>query len=105
MNTIEYGEHCYGSYVTVDGEDLHQHEYDERGEEYIKQLKLKLVNELPKIVDRLSTYDLKIIAEIITQNNSDWEYDEENSGTNTCDQCGNYNYNQIYERSVSPQNK
>ena len=98
MNTIEYGEHCYGSYVIVDGENLHHHEYDDRGEEYIRQLKLKLVNELPNIVDRLSTYDLKIIAEIIAQNNSDWEYDEEKSSNRTCDQCGNYNYKEIYTR-------
>lgn len=99
MNTIEYGEHCYGLYVIIDGENLHHYEYDDRGEEYIKQLKLKLVNELPNVVDRLSTYDLKIIAEIITQNNSDWEYDEEHSrDAKSCDQCGNYNYNEIYIR-------
>jgi hypothetical protein len=101
MNTIEYGEHCYGSYVIVDGENLHYSEYDDRGEEYIRQLKLKLVSELPNIVDNLSTYDLKILAEIITRNNSNWEYDEVGSSNgSSCEQCGNYNYNDRYNRKI-----
>jgi hypothetical protein len=99
METIEYGKHCFGTFVRINGEDLHIHEYDERPEEYVRELKLKLINELSKIVDRFSLYDLQTIAEIITQNNNDWEYDEELSRSHTCDQCGDYNYNEKYNRS------
>lgn len=98
MNTIEYGETCFGSFVIIDGENVHQHEYDERSDEYIHQLKLKMVNELPNIIDRLSIFELKQIAEIITLNNSQWEYDEEKSRHGSCDQCGDYNNNDVYNR-------
>jgi len=97
METIEYGEHCYGSYIIIDDENLDLYENDKENE-YNHQLKLKLVNELPNVIDRLSIHELKQIAEIITQNNSDWEYDEHLSKTSTCDQCGNYNYNERYRR-------
>jgi hypothetical protein len=99
MEEIEYGQHCFGSYIIVDGENLNFGEYDTRSEEYIRELKIKFLNELPNIVDRLSVYDLKTIAEIITQNNNDWEYDEEESKSSSCDQCGNYNYNEKYRRT------
>lgn len=98
METIEYGNHCFGSFLEIDGENLQLNEYDTRSEQSIKELKLKLVNELPKIVDRLNNYDLRTIAEIITQNNNEWEYDEEQSRSSQCDQCGNYNYNEKYRR-------
>lgn len=98
MNVIEYGEHCYGSYVIIDGENINQSEFDDRSDEYIRQLKLKLINELPNVVDNLSSYQLRHIAEIITQNNSDWDFDEDGSRSNKCDQCGNYNYSEVYRR-------
>jgi hypothetical protein len=101
MKTIEYGEHCFGTFVEIDGEDLHLHEYDERGEEYIKQLKLKLINELVNMVDVLSSYELKQIAEIVTQNNSKWECDQDRSRSGeSCDQCGNWNYKETYNKNI-----
>jgi hypothetical protein len=98
MQVIEYGESCFGSFLIIDGENINPHEYDERGDEYINQLKLKLVNELPNVIDKLSIYDLKKIAQLIVENNSDWEYNEDGSKTSTCEQCRNYNYNEIYTR-------
>jgi hypothetical protein len=99
MEVIEHGESCFGSFIRIDGESLELQENDERGEEYIRQLKIKLIRELETIVDQINSHDLRRIAEIITQNNSNWEYIEEESDTNTCNQCGNYNYNEKYRRS------
>jgi hypothetical protein len=99
MEEIEYGEHCFGSFIRIDGETLELQENDERGEEYVRQLKIKLIKELETVVDQINYYDLRNIAEIITQNNSNWEYIEEDSNSSSCDQCGNFNYNEKYRRS------
>lgn len=98
MNKIEYGDSCFGSFVIVDDENLHLHEYDNRNEEYVNELKLKLVNELLPIAKFLSINDLKTIAEIVTQYDNDWVLDEESSDTSTCDQCGNYNYTEVFRK-------
>lgn len=98
MVRIEIGETCIGCDVVVDGESIFPSEYDERSEEHIRQLKLKLINELPSVVDQISSYDLQQIANIIVINGYDWEYDTENSSKSICNQCGNYNINEIYNK-------
>lgn len=99
INEIEYGAHCFGSYLIIDGENVDNYEQNDQNRlDHILQLKLKLVVELEKNLHRLSVRDLTTISEIITQNNPDWEFDEENSRSNSCDQCGNYNYNEIYRK-------
>jgi hypothetical protein len=96
MKMIEVGEHCFGPFVIVDGENTHLHEYDERGEEYIRQLKLKIVEELKKNIDNIPMYELRSISEIVVTYSGEWSYMTEESSRSHCEQCGNYNYTDIY---------
>lgn len=98
METIEVVETCLGFNVIVDGESIFLSEYDERSEEHIRQLKLKLISELPGVVDQISSYDLQQIANIIVINGYNWEYDTEKSSKSICDQCSNYNFNEVYNK-------
>lgn len=97
MNIIELIESCYGPDIRIDNESLFLHEYDERSEEYIIQLKLRLLTELIKNVKNLSIHDCISIGEIIVSND-DWENIDDESYQSTCDQCGNYNYKNKYKR-------
>jgi predicted house-cleaning noncanonical NTP pyrophosphatase (MazG superfamily) len=96
MKTIEIGEGCFGPSVVIDGENIHLHEYDERGEEYIRQLKLKLIEELKNNIDNVPLYELRSISEIVVTYGDGWSYQNEESRKSFCYQCGNYNYTDIY---------
>jgi hypothetical protein len=98
MNEIEIVETCVGSDIIIDGESVRLNENDERSEEYVRQLKLKLIGELSKVVDQISSYDLQQIAEIVATNGYDWVYDDEKSSKHICDHCGNYNFNEVYKK-------
>jgi hypothetical protein len=96
INKIELIEGCYGTDVCINDESLFLHEYDNRSEEDIRNLKISLINELLNIVDNINLNDLKYIGEIITTISDDFEYLEEKSNEGTCDQCGNWNYKSTY---------
>jgi hypothetical protein len=96
INKIELSEGCYGPDVEINGESLFLHEYDKRTEEEVREYKIAFINELLKVVDNINMIDLKYIGEIITINSDSFEYIEEESSENTCDQCGNWNYKQVY---------
>lgn len=96
INKIELSEHCFGSDISINEESLFIHEYDTRSEEYIREYKIALINELLKIVDNINITDLRYIGEIITINSNEFEFDDEQSHEDSCDQCGNYNYKQVF---------
>jgi hypothetical protein len=73
MKTIELINTCFGPDVCIDGESLFLDEFDPRSEEYIIQLKLRLISELIKNVNNLSIYDCESIANIIITNNNNWD--------------------------------
>ena len=98
METIEIGEECYGPFIIIDGESVQLSEYDERGEDYIKQLKLKIIMELQKNIDKIPIYELLTISEIVVTHSDGWEHQEEESKRDTCHQCGTHIYNDIYRK-------
>lgn len=99
MEQIILSENCFGLDVEVNGESLFTHEYDNRDPEFIKGLKLKLINSLVDIVDNLDIADLAKISDIVVENGN-YEMDNENSTSDDyCEQCGNYNYNHIYNKT------
>ena len=69
---VEYGEHCFGSYLNIDGKDYKEITIDERIEFINKFLKDEFIN-----------YEvLKTIVE--------WAEGEEKTTSDTCEQCGHY---------------
>jgi len=97
MKKIEIYEHCFGSGVEIDDRSLFLHEYDNRTEDNIRDLKLSLIQELIKNVDKLSNINLMDIARVVTSLD-EWGWIEEESKSYSCDQCGNYNWNEVYKR-------
>ncbi len=96
MEKIEIGEGCFGPHVLIDGESLFVDEFCNAEDELKRnELKKELINKLLSQVDSLDMMDLRTIAEIVVSRGK-YEYLEEDSYRHTCDQCGNYNYNDSY---------
>jgi len=93
IESIEISEGCYGPNVSINGESLTNNDPDEENNETILNLRKKLVNELLKNLNNISTYDLRIIAEIVTTISDDYEIDTESIDEGSrCGQCGTYCY-------------
>lgn len=99
MNKIEYGDHCFGPYVDVDGKSLFVEDSDHYPElsREAEKAKMQLFKELENLLPELDMMNWRSIAEIVVSRGK-WLWDEENSTSNQCDQCGNYNYNETYTK-------
>ena len=97
MKKIVLSENCFGPDVEINGESLFIHEYDNRNLEIVSNLQDDLINKLKLLKHKLSISDWYKIAQLIINNNDEYEYDVENSkGYKNCDQCGNWNHKYIY---------
>lgn len=92
IDNIEIIEGCFGSDVTINGKSLEFNEYNDNNKQEIIELRKLLINELIKISDKISMNDLRTIAEIITTISDNYEYSEEESNYDYCEQCGNTNF-------------
>ena len=99
IDNIELSEGCYGPDIMINGESLFIHEYDNRTEEEVREYKILLIKELLEIVDIINMNDLRFIGEIITFNNNKYELIEEEASEYICNQCGNWNYKQIFVKN------
>lgn len=96
---IDIIEGCFGPDVRIDEESLFQHEYDKRSDGDIRELRVKLIDEISSIIDNLDMNDLSQIADIVVSR-SNYEYLESQSHEGTCDQCDNYNYKRSYKKKI-----
>jgi hypothetical protein len=98
IERIHLGEGCYGPEVSVNGQNLFDSEYTTDVEsKNIKRLKLKLLKELELLLPKLDMYDLRIIAEVVVKRGN-WENKEEENYSDSCEQCGNYNWGETYNK-------
>lgn len=95
---IEISEGCFGPDVMVDGESLFKHEYDTRTDEEMSGIQDKVLQELSCIKGNLDMADWSAIANIITYRGK-FELDESNSYESNCDQCGNWNYRNTFNKT------
>jgi len=95
MKNVYIAEGCFGPIVRVDGEDIDLYENDPRSEEDVDKLRMYIIEELTNNRKMLSTYEWREIIEIIA-NRCNWNVIDESS--DSCDQCGNYNWDKTYER-------
>ena len=93
---IGIGEHCFGSYVSVDDTNLCNDEYVDL--ELQREGRIKILDELTKNIDNISVYYWKELAEMAMSNNESFEIDEEESFHDTCEQCGNWNNHTTYNK-------
>jgi hypothetical protein len=97
MKKIEISEGCFGPDVEIDGESLFIHEYDNRSPEIIKGLQDKLIDELKLLKDGLGMNHWYQIAEMVATISEKYEYNvDESSEGDSCSQCGNYNWNYVF---------
>ena len=83
--------------MEIDDESLFTHEYEKRSPEYVSDLQDKMIDKLRLLKDKLSMNDWVDIANIIIDKGDEFEFDVEKSRDyQSCDQCGNWNYNHIY---------
>jgi len=91
---IEIIEHCFGQYVNVDGIDV-----CDRDDVYLKQdvqdKRLLLIEELKANMDDVHTGVWIHIAENLIDF---FDKNVDESSSDVCEQCGNWNSNQVYER-------
>lgn len=94
---LEYGQHCFGSFIRVDGVDLDREEKDiKQLKEIDKKISL-ILEELFVIRQELNADDWANICQIIVNNtNNKFNYIEEESSFDTCEQCGNWNNTEVY---------
>lgn len=100
IQKIEIGEHCYGQFVTVDDSSIIKEECDDRSEEEIKNTKLDILSELVNSIDTMDYSDWITICEIICRGNNFKLSEEGGSEGDSCEQCGNWNYRDVYARDV-----
>lgn len=99
MNEIIISEGCFGQDVTIDGESLFIHEYDNRDPKMIEDLQDKLLNKLTELKQGLGMNDWAEIAKWVVQLSGEYEYNTERSDDgDSCNQCGNYNWTEVYEK-------
>jgi hypothetical protein len=97
MKNFELSENCFGPDVSVNGESLFTHEYDNRDPKMVSTLKSQVLDVLKENQERISLSDWRIILEIISTTDDRYEYDVDNSREyKSCDQCGNWNHTYIY---------
>lgn len=93
---IEIGEHCFGSYATVDGIDICEEEHVDK--KLQKDYRGAILLEIMKNMDNLPNYYWRELADMVVSNNPRYKIDNENSYHDTCEQCGNWNSNVIYNK-------
>ncbi len=95
MKKIFIAEGCFGPIVRVDGEDIELSEHDTRTEEDVDKLRMYIIQELTNNRKMLTSYEWRDIIEIMASR-CQWNVIDESS--DSCDQCGNYNWDKTYER-------
>lgn len=94
MKKIFVGEGCFGPVVRVDGESMHLNENDTRTDEDVDKLRMIVIQEMIKNRKMLSTNDWMEIIQILG-NSLQWNVIDQSN--DSCDQCGNYNWDITYE--------
>lgn len=95
---IILSEHCFGGSAQVDGVDItetHEGLFDPKEQ---KDARRKLLSELGKNIDNIDAGYWKELAEMVIQGNPNFEEDKEKSYHDTCEQCGNWNYQNVYNK-------
>ena len=95
---IILSEHCFGGSAYVDGIDITETDEGLFDPKEQKDARRKLLTELGKNIDNIPAYYWKELAEMVVQGNPDFEEDKEDGYHDTCEQCGNWNYKNVYNK-------
>lgn len=98
IDEIKIGEGCFGPYISIDGIDLSETESStEEDIKNLNNLKKKLLQELHILLPKMDAYDMRLLAEVIVKRGQ-WQDISSDSYSDSCEQCGNYNWGETYKR-------
>lgn len=97
MEKIEIGEHCFGPFVVIDGISIHEEFASDERKSEIESIKKGIIEELNSLIPKMDVDDFRRLVEIIVRR-GDYEYI--NGSNDACDQCGNYNSSESYQKIV-----
>ena len=97
MEKIEIGEQCFGPFVLIDGISIHEEFASDERESEIESIKKGIIEELNSLIPKMDVDDFRRLVEIIVRR-GDYEYI--NGSNDDCDQCGNYNSSESYQKIV-----
>jgi hypothetical protein len=95
---IEIGEHCFGSYASVDGVSITEIEEGLFDPKLQKDARGAILLEIMQNMDNVPAYYWKELAEMAVGSNPRYEVDTEETFHDTCEQCGNWNSNLVYNK-------
>ena len=95
---IEIGEHCFGSYATVNGTSLTESEEGLFDPVAQKDIRGAILLEVMQNMDNIPSYYWKELAEMAVSGNPRYERDDEETLHDTFEQCGNWNSNLVYNK-------
>ena len=95
---IVLSEHCFGGGAYIDGVDITESNEELFDHKKQKDARRKLLTELGKNIDNIPAYYWKELAEMVVQNNPNFEENKEESYHDTCEQCGNWNSSIEYNK-------
>lgn len=87
IHKITLHEHCFGSSFTLN-EDIR---FDDENS------KDMIIKELTNIKNELTESEWKDILEVISSKKH-YKYIKGESSSDSCDQCGNWNYTEVYKK-------
>jgi len=79
----EEGNHCFGEYLRINGED-----FEDLNQEEVLKFVIEQLN-----VSRNKTYILQKTLQMVLE---DMDFEIEDSNSSSCEQCGNWNYSTKY---------
>jgi hypothetical protein len=88
INKIELGEGCYGPFIRINNVQIDDN----------YELKKSIIDELLLNIDKLDMGDYVNITKILVEK-CNYSFNNEQSTSDICEQCGNYNYSEIYEKN------
>ncbi len=93
---LEIINHCFGEYVRVDNVDVCDMD-DVYSKEEIAEKRMLLIEELKANMDVLHPGIWIEVAQALSHLES-FENDENESDSDTCEQCGNWNSHDVYNK-------
>ena len=95
IESIELGEHCYGEFLKVNGENviIGREDYSSLNEPIASEI----LNTLTDLKNNLDLHDWYKIGKIILRKSNNFKYIKDNSTHEYCENCNDFNAHNFYQ--------
>ena len=95
---IVISEHCFGNDVYVDGVDLTEAEEGLFDPQKQKDYRGAILLEIMQNMDNIQAYYWNDLVRMAVENNPRYQLNTEESSSDVCEQCGNWNSSTVYNK-------